>query len=79
MTEFLKDPLMKRGLPDLNKLTQIKKNAPHPRIVPHIHQRAQHQQQHLPSPIEMKFGGFSQTKEEYPMDGQLVSEGSHPG
>ena len=27
----------------------------------------------------MKFGGSSQTKEEYPMDGQLVSEGSHPG
>ena len=27
----------------------------------------------------MKFGGSSQTKEEYPMVGQLVSEGSHPG
>ena len=57
---------MKRGLQDLNKPTQIKNNVPQPRIVPHIHQRAQCQQQHLPSPIEMKFGGFSQTKEEYP-------------
>ena len=76
---FLKDPLTKRGLQDLNKPTQIKNNVPHPRIVPHIHQRAQCQQQHLPSPIEMKFEGFSQTKEEYPVDGQLVSEDNHPG
>ena len=79
MTDFFERPPKKRGLPDLNKLTQIKNNVPHPRIVPHIHQRAQCQQQHLPSPIEMKFGEFSQTKEEYPMDGQLVSEDSHPG
>ena len=31
------------------------------------------------SPIEMKFGGSSQIKEEYPVAGQLVLEGSHPG
>ena len=79
ITDFFKRPLMKRGLQDLNKPTQIKNNVPHPRIVPHIHQRAQCQQHHLPSHIEMKFGGFYQTKEEYPMDSQLVSEGSHPG
>ena len=41
MTDFLKDLLMKRGLPDLNKSTQTKNNAPHLRIVPHIHQTAQ--------------------------------------
>ena len=75
----LTDPRMKRGLQDLSKQTQIKNNVPHCKIAPHIYQRAQCQQHHLPSPIEMKFGGFSQTKEEYPVDGQLVSEGSHPG
>ena len=32
---------MKRGLLDLNKLNQIKSNAPHPRIVPHMHQKQQ--------------------------------------
>ena len=47
--------------------------------VKHTHQRAQCQQHHLLSPIEMKFGGSSQTKEEYPMVAQLVSEGSHLG
>ena len=78
MTDFFKRPHEKRS-PNLNKPTQIKNNVPHPRIVPHIHQRAQFQQHHLPSCIEMKFGEFSLTKEEYPMDGQLVSEGSHPG
>ena len=29
-------------------------------------------------PHRNEIWGFSQTKEEYPMDGQLVSEGSHP-
>ena len=41
MTDFFERPLTKRGLPDINKPTQIKNNVPHPRIVPHIHQRAQ--------------------------------------
>ena len=45
----------------------------------YTHQRAQCQQHHLPNPIEMKFWGLSQTKEEYPVDGLPVSEGSHPG
>ena len=54
-------------------------HAPHLRIVPHTHQTAQHQWHHLPSPIEVKFRGSSQTKEEYLVDGQLVSEGSNPG
>ena len=79
MTDFFERPPNERGLPDLNKQTQIRNNVLHSRIVPYTHQRAQCQQHHLPSPIEMKFKGFSQTKEEYPMDGQLVSEGSHQG
>ena len=33
----------------------------------------------LAKPHRNKFGGSSWAKEEYPMDGQLVSEGSHPG
>ena len=73
------DPRMKRGLQDLNRPKLIQSNAPHLKIVPHTYQRAQFQQHHLSSPIEMKLGGSSWTKEEYPMDGQLVSEGSHPG
>ena len=79
MLDFFDRPRMKRGLQDLNRLKLSQNNAPHLRIVPHTHQRAQCQQHHLLSHIEMKFGGSSQTKEEYPMDGQLVSEGSHPG
>ena len=39
----------------------------------------QNHQYLLPSPREMKLWGFSQIKEEYPMDGLLVSEGSQPG
>ena len=78
MTDSLTDPRMKRVLQDLNRPTLIQSNAPHLRTVPHTHQRAQCQQHHLLSPIELKFGGSSQTKEEYPMVGQLVSEGSHP-
>ena len=31
------------------------------------------------NPTEQKLEGFSQIKEKYPMDGQHVSEGSHPG
>ena len=81
MTDFFeRPPNDKRSpRPKQAKPTQIKNNVPHPRIVSHIHQRAQCQQHSLPSPIQMKFGGFSQTKEEYPLDGRLVSEGSHPG
>ena len=37
------------------------------------------QQQYLPNPTELKSGGFSQIKEKYLLDGQHVSEGSHPG
>ena len=79
MTDFFDRLRMKRGHQDLNRPKLIQSNAPHLRTVPHTYQRAQCQQHHLPSPIEMKFGGSSQTKEEYPMVGQLVSEGSHPG
>ena len=39
----------------------------------------QHLQYHLQNPIEMRLGGSYQIKEEYPMVGQLVLEGSHPG
>ena len=57
MMDFLTDPRMKRGLQDLNRPKLIQSNAPHLRTVPHTHQRAQCQQYHWLSPIEMKFGG----------------------
>ena len=35
ITDFLKDPLMRKGLPDLNKWTQLRDTAPHLRTAPH--------------------------------------------
>ena len=37
ITDFSKDPLMKKGLLDLNKLTRLKDIAPHLRTVPHMY------------------------------------------
>ena len=37
ITDFLKDPLMIKGLLDLNKLTQLKDIDPHLKIVPHTY------------------------------------------
>ena len=75
---------MKKGLLDLNKqllLTwQLKNNAPHLNTaLPTYQWIPQQQQQYLPSPTEPKSRGFFQIKEKYPMDGQHVLEGSHPG
>ena len=79
MTDFFDRPPNEKRSPRPKQANSNQEQCPTPRIVPHIHQRAQCQHHHLPSPIEMKFEGFSQTKEEYPTDGQLVSEDSHPG
>ena len=76
MMDFFDRPQNEKGLLDLNRLKLSQNNAPHLRITPHTCQK---QQQFLLSPIEMRSGGPSQTKEEYPVDGLLVSEGSHPG
>ena len=45
----------------------------------HTHQRAQYQQQHLLSPIGMKFGGSSRTKEEYPWLASLSQKAATQG
>ena len=76
MTNFFDRPQNEKRSP---RLTQ--NNAPLHRTVPHTCQRAQcqHLQYHLQNPIEMRLGGSYQIKEEYPMVGQLVLEGSHPG
>ena len=79
MTNFFDRPQNEKRSPRPKQAKNFQSNAPHLRIAPHTHQRAQCQQHHLPRPIEMKFGGSSQTKEEYPVDGQLISEDSHPG
>ena len=76
MTNFLIGHRMKRGLQDLNKLKIIQRIAPHHKTVPHIWQNCQYL---LLNPTEMKSGESYQTREEYPVVGQLVSEGSHPG
>ena len=79
MTDFFDRPQNEKRYPRPIQAKTESEQCPHLRIVPHTHQRAQCQQHHLLSHIEMKFGGSSWTKEEYPVDGQLVSEGSHPG
>ena len=80
MTNFFDRPQNEKRSPRPKQAEIIPEQCPAPQNSPtHTHQRAQCQQHYLPSHIEMKFGGFSQIKEEYPIDGQLVSEGSHPG
>ena len=78
MTDFFDRPQNEKRSPRPKQAEIIPEQCPTPQNSPPTHQRAQCQQHHLPSPIEMKFWGSSWTKEEYPMDGQLVSEGSHP-
>ena len=71
---------------------QNEKRSPRPKQVNSNHEQCpthQNSPTHTPKssvsttppakPIDMKFGGSSQTKEECSVDGQLVSEGSHPG
>ena len=80
ITDFFDRPQNEKRSPRPKQDKTNSEQCPTPQNSPtHTHQRAQCQQHHLPSLIEIKFGGSSWTKEEYPMDGQLVSEGSHPG
>ena len=80
MTDFFNRPQNEKRSPRPKQAKTNSEQCPTPQNSPiHTHQRAQCQQHHLLSPIEMKFGGSSQTKEEYPVVGQLVSKGSHPG
>ena len=79
MTNFFDRPQNEKRSPRPKQAKTNSEQCPTPRTGPHTYQRAQCQPHHLPSPIEMRFGGSSWTKEEYPMDGQLVSEGSQPG
>ena len=80
LTDFFDRPQNEKRSARPKQAEITPEQCPTPQNSPtHTHQRAQCQQHYLPTPIEMKFGGSSQTKEEYPMDGQLVSEGNHPG
>ena len=80
MTDFFDRPQNEKRSPRPKQAKTESEQCPtHQNSPTHTHQRAQCQQCHLLSPIEMKFRGSSQTKEEYPVDGQLVSEGSHQG
>ena len=73
---------------------QNEKRSPRPKPLEHNSEQCptpQNSPTHMPKssvpttpisptkPIEMRFGGSYQIKEEYPMVGQLVLEGSHPG
>ena len=80
LMDFFDRPQNEKRSPRPKQAETDSEQCPTPQNSPtHTHQRAQCQQHHLPSPIEMKFRGSSWTKEEYPVYGQLVSEGSHPG
>ena len=79
MTDFFDRPQMKRGLQDLNRPKLIQSNAPHLRTVPHTHQRAQCQQHHLLSPIEMKFGGPPTQKKSTPWLASLSQKAATQG
>ena len=76
MTNFFNRPQNEKRSPRPNQLIITQRIALHLRTAPHIWQNCQY---HLLSPIKMRFRGSSQTKEDYPMVGQLVSEGRHPG
>ena len=77
MTDFFDRPQMKRGLLDLNRPKLIQNNAPTPQNSP----------THMPKTVAVpakphrnEIWGTLLDKRRVPqMDGQLVSEGSHPG
>ena len=81
MTGFFDRPQNEKRSPRPKPLEHNSEQCPTPQMVPHTCQRAQCQQPqyHLQNPIEMRFGGSYQIKEEYPTVCQLVLEGSHPG
>ena len=75
-------------------ISQNEKRSPRPKPLEHNSEQyptPQNSPTHIPKssvpttpisltkPIETRFGGSYQIKEEYPVVGQLVSEGSHPG
>ena len=76
MTNFFDRPQNEKRSPRPKPIEITQSNALHLKTAPHIWQNCRYL---LSSLIEMKFGGSSQIKEEYPVVGQLVLEGSHPG
>ena len=81
MTNFFDRPQNEKRSPRSTPIENNSEQCPLHRTVPHTCQRAQcqHLQYHLQNSIEMRLGGSYQIKEDYPMVGQLVLEGSHPG
>ena len=76
---ILKGPPMIKGLLDLNKLTHLTQgHCPTPQNSPtYLTMNAL-----AAAPIKphrTKIWGILQTREKYPVDGQHVLEGSHPG
>ena len=79
MTDFFDRPQNEKRSPRPKQVDSNHEQCPTPQNSP-THTPKSSVSTTLPAkPHKMKFGGSSQTKEEYPMDGQLVSEGSHPG
>ena len=79
MTDLFKRPPNEKRSPRPKQADSNQEQCPTPQNSPTHTPKSSVTATAPAKPIEMKFGGFSQTKEEYPMDGQLVSEGSHPG
>ena len=79
MTNFFDRPQNEKRSPRPKQAEIILEQCPTPQNSPTHTPKSSVSTTTPAKPMEMKFGGSSWTKEEYPMDGQLVSEGSHPG
>ena len=76
MTNFFDRPQNKKRSPRPKQIESNSENCPTPQNSP------THMAKPPVSPVKFhrnEVWGSSQTREEYPMVGQLVSEGSHPG
>ena len=76
MTNFFDRPQNEKRSPRPKPLEHNSEQCPTPQITPHIWQNCQYQRLSL---TETKSGESYQIREEYPVVGLLVSEGSHPG
>ena len=78
ITDFFKRPPNEKRSPRPKQTDLTQGHCPTPQNSPtHVTMNAW--QEHLSSLIEPRPGGSSWTREKYPMDGQHVLEGSHPG
>ena len=79
MTNFFDRPQNEKRSPRLKQAEIIPQQCPTPQNSPTHTPKSSVSTTPPAKPQRNEVWGFSQIKEEYPMDSQLVSEGSHPG